>query len=50
MFGELEIEHWETLPDDNYDGAAEITKRGRMEVLEMMYGLESYDKHKSNFS
>ena len=37
-----EVEHWETLPD-NYDGAAEMTKRGRIEVLELMYELESYE-------
>ena len=40
-----EVEHWETLPDD-YDGAAEMTKRGRIEVLELMYGLQSYDKER----
>ena len=41
MFFELETEYWETLPD-NYDGAAEMTKRGRIEVLELMFRLESY--------
>ena len=41
-----DIEHWETLPDDNYDGAAEMTKRGRIEVLELMYGLQPYDKER----
>ena len=41
MFFELETEHWETLPD-NYDGAAEMTKRGRIEVLENLF-LISYD-------
>ena len=44
MFGELETEHWETLPDDNYDGAAEMTKRGRIEVLEILFQLKSHDK------
>ena len=38
-----EVEHWETLPDD-YDGAAEMTKRGRIEALETMLQLESYQK------
>lgn len=42
MFFELDTEHWETLPDDNYDGAAEMTKRGRIELLENLFRLD-YD-------
>jgi len=45
MFFELETEHWETLPD-NYDGAAEMTKRGRIEVLEILFQLKPHDKKK----
>ena len=47
MFGELETEYWETLPDDNYDGAAEMTKRGRIEVLENLF-LISYDNSRES--
>ena len=41
-----DIEHWETLPDDHYDGAAEMTKRGRIEVLEIMFQLEPHDQER----
>ena len=45
MFFELETEHWETLPD-NYDGAAEMTKRGRIEVLDNLFRLD-YDNSRA---
>lgn len=41
MYGSLEVEEWETYPD-NYDGAQFMQNRGRMTYLEYLYELEYY--------
>ena len=34
------IEEWEKYPDSEYDGAGEMTRRGRIEYLENCYAKE----------
>ena len=41
-FMHLELEEWELLPDDNYDGALEMTRRGRIMFLTKIYNENSY--------
>lgn len=38
----LEQEEWELLPDDNYDGALEMTRRGRAMFLSKIYNESNY--------
>ena len=39
---EPSTEEWELYPDSDYDGAAEMTRRGRIEYLETLLALPSY--------
>jgi len=36
-YWELEKEPWELFPDDNYDGAKQMSHRGRIEILERSF-------------
>lgn len=39
-YWELDTELWEILPDDSYDGARNMERRGRIERLESILGIE----------
>ena len=39
-YWELETEQWERIPDD-YDGAGTMTLRGRRDLLERSYHIET---------
>lgn len=41
-YWELETEQWELIPDD-YDGAGIMTLRGRLDLLERLYRIDSED-------
>lgn len=43
-YWELEPELWELLPDDSYDGARFMERRGRIQVLEKRLALESAER------
>jgi len=34
------VEEWELYPDDHYDGAEEMTRRGRVEFLTICFGKD----------
>ena len=38
------IEEWELYPDSEYDGAGDMTRRGRILLLEKLLSLPSYGK------
>lgn len=44
-YWQLEPELWELLPDDSYDGAREMARRGRIQVLEKRLKLESKERN-----
>lgn len=42
-----ELEAWELFPDDNYDGALEMTRRGRVLFLTKLYNESRYAKEEN---
>jgi len=38
-FMDTNLEEWEKLPDDNYDGSAQMIRRGRIQHLNHLYSI-----------
>ena len=45
------LEDWELLPDDNYDGSLQMIRRGRIQHLNYLYNLENeYENYEKRAS
>jgi len=40
-FMDTNLEDWEQLPDDNYDGSAQMIRRGRIQHLNHLYSINN---------
>jgi len=45
---DTDLEDWEQLPDDNYDGSARMIRRGRIQHLNHLYSISNeYENEES---
>lgn len=45
-----DYEEWELLPDDNYDGALEMSRRGRIMYLNRIFDQSTYEESEFPFN